>query len=86
MGASGTSQPQARKSKTVTLGPGIYVLQLGKRVEVGDKIRCITVGGTPAGGGGVMPPGQFVGSSTGFEEQTKGGAAHITCPDHPGAM
>jgi hypothetical protein len=79
-------QHHPRKPQTVTLGPGAYVLKLGDRVEEGDMVKCVTVGGGPAGGGPVMPPGQGVNSSMGFSELTRGGAAHVSCPAHPSDM
>ena len=71
--------------KTVRLKPGHYVFHLGERVEVGDKILCVTRAGGPAGGGFVEEPGHGVGSSTGFQlTVSPGGTVRITCPANPG--
>jgi hypothetical protein len=71
--------------KTIRLKPGHHVFHLGGRVNVGDKIVCVTRGGAPAGGGFVPRPGHGVGSSTGFTLfVSESGKVRITCPAHPG--
>lgn len=67
------------------LRPGHYTFRAGRDVRVGQRIRCFTDGGRPAGGGSVEPRGRGVGSSTGFEAITDAtGRVRITCPAHPG--
>ena len=77
--------PSVRVAKTLHLKPGHYTFHLGGRVEVGDKILCVTRDGGPAGGGFVEEPGHGVGSSTGFQlTVSPGGTVRITCPANPG--
>lgn len=87
--ACGASPPNVgsthhRRPSSITLHPGTYRFRLGVRVHVGEKIRCVTRSGAPAGGGRVPAGGHGVGSSTGFEAVTADGVVRITCPAHPG--
>jgi hypothetical protein len=67
------------------LRPGHYTFHVGRDVRVGQRIRCFTDGGRPAGGGSVEPRGHGVGSSTGFEAITSAnGRVRVACPAHPG--
>jgi len=67
------------------LKPGGYTFHLGSDVRVGQRILCVTHSGRLAGGGGVQPRGQGVGSSTGFEATTfTNGRVQVVCPAHPG--
>ena len=50
--SEGAAAPHTEAAKkTIRLKPGHYTLHLGGRVEVGDKILCVTRDGGPAGGG-----------------------------------
>jgi hypothetical protein len=71
--------------KTIRFKPGHYMLHLGGRVRVGDKIVCVTRNGGPAGGVVVPKPGNGVSSSTGFSLFVSASdRVKITCPAHPG--
>lgn len=86
-GGPGDSPPPSsvRVAKTLHLKPGHYTFHIGGRVEVGDKIICVTRDGGPAGGGYVEEPGHGVGSSTGFVLLVSpAGRVRITCPANPG--
>lgn len=72
-------------TKALHLKPGHYRFHLGGRVNVGDKILCVTRDGGPAGGGGVPEAGEGVSSSTGFSVFVfPSGRVKITCPANPG--
>jgi hypothetical protein len=72
-------------ARTLRLLPGHYTYPLGHGVHVGQRIRCVTRTGAPAGGGYVPKRGRGVGSSTGFSVFTfPSGKVKITCPAHPG--
>ena len=82
-GSNGTGPNPA--IKTLHLKPGHYVFHLGGRVDVGDRILCVTRSGASAGGGFVPSAGHGVGSSTGFSVFTHtSGKVKITCPANPG--
>jgi hypothetical protein len=69
----------------LTLKPGRYTFHLGEDVRVGDRVRCVTRSGEPAGGGGVESRGHGVGSSTGFSLMVSpSGRVVIVCPANPG--
>jgi hypothetical protein len=71
--------------RTIRLKPGNYTLHLGGRINVGDKIACVTDSGAAAGGGFVPKPGHGVSSSTGFSvEVLSSGLVKVTCPANPG--
>jgi hypothetical protein len=83
LGSAVTHADGARK--TIRLKPGHYTFHLGGRVNVGDKVVCVTRSGEPAGGGFVPKRGHGVGSSTGFSLfVSKSGKVKVTCPAHPG--
>jgi hypothetical protein len=67
------------------LRPGHYTFRVGRDVRVGQRIRCLTHDGAPAGGGAVEPRGHGVGSSTGFVAITSAnGRVRVSCPANPG--
>ena len=83
LGSAVTHADGARK--TIRLKPGHYTFHLGGRVNVGDKVVCVTQNGEPAGGGFVPKRGHGVGSSTGFSLfVSESGKVKVTCPAHPG--
>jgi hypothetical protein len=92
-GQAASSPPPSSKAaaqrgpRTLHLKPGTYTYHLGRQVRVGDRIRCISASGGPAGGGGVGRRGQGTGSSTGFNVQTAmDGTVKVVCPAHPSPM
>ena len=71
--------------RTIRLKPGTYTFHLGGRLNVGDKIACVTDSGAAAGGGFVPKPGHGVSSSTGFSIVVlSSGRVKATCPANPG--
>lgn len=77
--------PASDPAGSLHLKPGRYTFHLGRDVRVGERIRCVTRTGRPAGGGGVEPRGHGVGSSTGFAAMTfRDGRVRVACPAHPG--
>ncbi len=77
--------PPPVRAGVLHLEPGRYTFHLARDVHVGERIRCVTRSGAPAGGGGVMPRGHGVASSTGFDAVTSpDGRVRVTCPAHPG--
>jgi hypothetical protein len=81
---SGAGPAHHSRPASITLHPGTYRFAVGHGVHVGERIRCFTRSGAPAGGGAVPPEGHGVGSSTGFEAETADGLVRITCPADPG--
>jgi hypothetical protein len=76
-----------RPPRTIRLQPGHYTFQLGRHVQIGDKVVCVTPTHAPAGGGFVEKPGHSVAASTGFIlVVSSAGRVKITCPAHPGTM
>ena len=72
-------------ASVLRLRPGHYTFHVGHDVRVGQRIRCFTDAGRPAGGGSVAPRGHGVGSSTGFEAITSAtGRVRVACPANPG--
>jgi hypothetical protein len=72
-------------ASVLRLRPGHYTFHVGRDVRVGQRIRCFTDGGRPAGGGSVEPRGHGVGASTGFEAVTSAnGRVRVACPVSPG--
>jgi hypothetical protein len=72
-------------ARVLHLKPGHYTFRLGRDAHVGERIRCVTRGGGPAGGGSIEPRGHGVGSSTGFEATTfRNGVVRVVCPANPG--
>jgi hypothetical protein len=87
---SGTPSPAydpagSPHARVLRLRPGHYTFHVGRDVRVGQRIRCFTDAGRPAGGGSVEPRGRGVGSSTGFEAITfADGRVRVACPANPG--
>jgi hypothetical protein len=71
--------------RIIRLNPGNYTFHLGGRINVGDKIACVTDSGAAAGGGFVPKPRHGVSSSTGFSMVVlSSGLVKVTCPANPG--
>ena len=80
-GGDGGSTP----SKTVRLKPGVHVLRLGGRVNVGDRIACVTANGAAAGGGTVPKAGHGFSRSDGVSVMvSSSGRVRVTCPQTAG--
>ena len=72
-------------ARVLHLKPGHYTFRLGRDAQVGERIRCVTEGGGPAGGGSIESRGHGVGLSTGFEATTfRSGVVRVVCPANPG--